>query len=152
MLMRYHSSSMWMMQYNTAVNKLLIKKFKEQKTYSNSQRLIYCSVYISLWWHNLQCKTCGTNQLQRCPAVPTAVHTRSRHPGQTETSVLHLGWSVCSCRQTAHCWLPCFLRRRRPYLEWPSCRRHFSTLFANFQKTSETASLPTFLPWLSPII
>jgi len=65
----------------------------------------------------------------------------------TMTSVFHIGWSVCSCCQTAYCYASCFLCRWRSCLERSSCRRHFSTFSVHFPKTFKTVSFTTLLSW-----
>jgi len=81
----------------------------------------------------------------------TTVHISRRHPDSTKTSVFHFGRSVCSCGQTAYCWMSCFLCRWRACLERSSCRRHFSTFSVHFPKTFKTASLFTLLSWPCPL-
>ena len=62
----------------------------------------------------------------------------------TKTAVFFIRRSTRSCHQTAYYWtsrLPC---RRRLHMERPTGRRHL-------QKTTQTASVPTFISWPSLI-
>ena len=83
-------------------------------------------------------------------AMPRSTYGSSRrYPVSTKTAVFFIWRSTRSCCQTVYYWtsrLPC---RRRSRTERPTCRCHLSNIYAHLQKTTETASVSTFLPWPS---